>query len=112
MLSTGGGGGGDKKKQQTQIISAGFFTQWLNAYHKKHPVNLLEFPRVEYWADTKWEPYKEDIQHHIRTNFNQDAQELTSCLELEIDLDQGNEEWRYTAHFSPRRTCPQTGWIP
>ena len=54
----GGEGGGDKKKQNK---CAGSFTQWLNEYHKKHPVNLQEFPRAEYWTDTHWEPYMETV---------------------------------------------------
>ena len=27
-----------------------------------NPVNFKEFPRVEFWTDTKWEPYKAGIQ--------------------------------------------------
>ena len=53
----GGIDGGDKKKlQNTKSKSAGSFTQWFDKYHKKYLVNLKEFPRVELWTDTKWEP--------------------------------------------------------
>ena len=35
-------------------------------YNMDNPVNLNECPRVEFWTDTKWEPYNEDIQQTIR----------------------------------------------
>ena len=69
-------------------------------------MNLKEFPRVEYWAGTKWEPYKEDIQREIRKHFDKDAQDLKCCLQIEIDLGYGNEEWMYTAHFFPKKDVP------
>ena len=74
----------------------------------ENPVNLKELPRVEFWADTKWEPYKEGIQQFIRRHLTTYGMDLGECLELTIDLDEGNEEWMYTAFFSPRWTCPPT----
>ena len=41
----------------------GVVTQsWAERYNMEIYVNPKEFPRVEFWADTKWEPYKEGIQ--------------------------------------------------
>ena len=77
-----------------------------------NPVNLKEFPRVEFWADTKWEPYKEDIQQEIRGHLTTYGGDLAECLEFNIDLDEGDEEWMYTAHFSQGHKCPPTSWIP
>ena len=44
----------------------GIFTQsWAERSNMDSPMNLKEDPRVEFWADTKWEPYKEGIQQYI-----------------------------------------------
>ena len=40
-----------------------------------NPMNLKEFPRVEFWADTKWEPYKEGIQQEIRRHLTTDGKD-------------------------------------
>ena len=69
-----------------------------------NPVNLKEFPRVEFWADTKWEPYKEGIQQYIRRHLTTDGKDLAEWIEFTIDLDEGDEEWIYTAHFFPKDT--------
>ena len=70
-----------KRRSRRKNKSGGAFRQWFEQYHKNNPVNLKEFPRVEYWADTKWEPYKEDIQHEIRKHFDKDAHDVQCCLE-------------------------------
>jgi hypothetical protein len=57
-----------------------------------NPVNLSEYPRVEFWTDTKWEPYKEDIQQVIRRHLTKYGQDLREILDITIDLDEGNEE--------------------
>ena len=61
-------------------------------------------------ADTKWEPYKEGIQD-IRRHLTTDGKDLAEWIEFTIDLDEGGEEWIYTAHFSQRHRCPPTSWI-
>ena len=68
----------EEAEEKEQVWGA--FRQWFEQYHKNNPVNLKEFPRVEYWADTKREPYKEDIQHEIRKHFDKYAQDLNCCL--------------------------------
>ena len=45
----------------------GIFKQWAERYNMDNPMNLKEFPRVEFWVDTKWEPYKDGIQQDIRS---------------------------------------------
>ena len=55
--------GGDTKKQKKN--TPGAFKQWADQYHKHNLVNLNVFPQVEYWTDTKWEAYKQDIQQEI-----------------------------------------------
>ena len=67
-----------------------------------NPVNLNEYPRVEFWIDTKWEPYKEGIQQVIRRHLTTYGKDLREILEITTDLDEGNEEWMYTAFFSPK----------
>ena len=55
---------GNKKKNNK---SRGIFTQsWAERSNMDNPVNLKEVPRVEFWADAKWEPYNEGIQRYIR----------------------------------------------
>ena len=56
-----------------------------------NPVNLNEHHRVEFWTDTKWEPYKEDIQQVIRSHLTKHGQDLREKLEITIDLDEGNK---------------------
>ena len=68
-----------------------FFKQWLEQYNMDNPVNLNEYPRVEFWTDTKWEPYKEDIQQVIRSHLTKYGQDLREKLEITIDLDEGNK---------------------
>ena len=67
-----------------------------------NPVNLNEYPRVEIRTDTKWEPYKEDIQQTIRRYLTTDRKDFREVLEITTDLDEGNEEWMYTAFFFQR----------
>ena len=55
--------GGDTKKQKKN--TPGAFKQWADQYHKHNLVNLNVFPQVEYWTDTNWEAYKQDIQQEI-----------------------------------------------
>ena len=82
----------------------GVLTQsWPERYNMDNPVNLKEFPRVEFWADTKWEPYKEDIQQEIRGHLTTYGGDLAACLEFNLDLDEGDEEWMCTAHFFFRK---------
>ena len=77
-----------------------------------NPVNLNECPRVECWTDTKWEPYKEDIQQTIRRHLTTDREDFREVLEITIDLDEGNKEWMYKAFLFPqRRKCPPKSWI-
>ena len=54
---------------------------------------------MEYWTDTKWEAYKDDVQQEIHGHMDKDRADLEVCLELELDLDNGNEDWMYTAYF-------------
>ena len=61
---------------------------------------------MEFWTDTKWEPYKEDIQQVIRSHLTKYGQDLREKLEITIDLDEGNEEWMYTAFFFPKMEVP------
>ena len=77
-----------------------------------HLVNLKEFPRVEFWDDNKWEPFKEGTQQEIRRHLTTDGKDHAEWIEFTIDLDEGDEEWIYTAHFSPRHRCPPTSLIP
>ena len=77
-----------------------------------NPVNLKEFPRAEFWADTKWEPYTGDIQQGIRGHLTTYGGDLAEFLEFNVDLDESDEEWMYRAHLSPRHRCPPTSWIP
>jgi DNA-binding transcriptional regulator/RsmH inhibitor MraZ len=39
-------------------------------------VDLEKFPRVEFWNDTQWEAYKEDVQSEIRREMNNDGKDL------------------------------------
>ena len=55
---------------------------------------------MEFWNDTQWEAYKEDVQSEIRREMNNDGKDLEKRLECKLDLDYGNEDWMYTAHFS------------
>ena len=96
------------KKPKKKNQSTGAFKQWQDQYHKDNPVDRHRFPQVEFWSDTKWEAYKEDIQKDIRDRMGHE--DLNSPLDTEIDLDNGNKDWMYTAHFSPGSMCPQTSW--
>ena len=69
-------------------------------------MNLKEFPCVEFWADTKWEPYKDSIQQDIRRHLTTYGKGLAERIEFTIDLDEGDEEWIYTAHFFPKTQVP------
>ena len=53
--------------------------------------------------DTQWEAYKEDVQSEIRREMHNDGKDLEKRLERKHDLDYGNEDWMYTAHFFPKR---------
>ena len=66
---------------------------------------------MEFWVDTKWEPYKEGIQQDIRRHLTTDGKDLAEWIEFTIDLDDGDEEWIYTAHFSQTHRCSPTSWI-
>ena len=68
------------------------------------PMNLREFPRVEFWVDTKWEPYNEGIQQYIRRHLTTYGKDLAEWIEFTIDLDEGDEDWIYTAHFFTKDT--------
>ena len=70
------------------------------------PPNLVEFARVEFWADTKWEPYKEGVQQEIRRLLTTDGKDLADLIETTIGLDYGDEAWIYTAHFFPKELVP------
>ena len=61
---------------------------------------------MEFWVDTKWEPYKEGIQQDIRRQLTTDGKDLAEWDEFTIDLDEGDEEWIYTAHCSKIDRCP------
>ena len=53
------------RKNNNNNKPRGIFTQsWAERYNMDNLVNLNEFPSVELWADTKWEPYKEGIQQN------------------------------------------------
>ena len=69
-------------------------------------MNLKEVPRVEFWADTKLEPYKEGIQRYIRRHLTTYAKDFAEWIEFAIYLDEGDEEWIYTAHFFPQTQVP------
>ena len=68
-------------------------------------MDLDKFPRVEFWNDTEWEAYKEDIQNQIRRKLNR-RDDFEVFLECKLDLDDGNEDWIYTAHFFPTHKAP------
>ena len=74
-------------------------------------VKLKEFPRVEFLADTKWEPCKEGIQEQIRMHLTTYGKDLAEGIDFTIEDDEGNAEWIYTAHLSQRHRCPPTSWI-
>ena len=61
----------------------GIFTQsWAERYNMDNPMNLKECPRVEFWADTKWEPYKEGIQQDIRRHLTTYGKDVSEWLEF------------------------------
>ena len=62
-------------------------------------MDLEKSPRVEFWNDTQWEAYREDVQNQIRRKLNRRDDDLEDCLERKLDLDDGIEDWIYTAHF-------------
>ena len=64
------------------------------------------FPRGEFWIDTEWEPYNEGIQQEIRRQLTTDGKDFAELIETTIDLDYGDEEWIYTAHFFPKALVP------
>ena len=64
-------------------------------------MNLDKFPRVEFWNDTQREPYKEDVQFQIRREMGRHGVDLERCPECKLDLDDGKEDWIYTAHCFP-----------
>ena len=64
--------------------------EWPKQYHKDNPVNLERFPRVEFWNDTQWEAYKEDVQSEIRREMNNDGKDLEKRLERKLNLDYGS----------------------
>ena len=91
----------EKKKNKPR----GIFTQsWAERSNMDNPMNLKEVPRVEFWADTKWEPYKEGIQQYIRRHLTTDGKDLAEWIEFRIDLDESDAEWICTAHFFPKDT--------
>ena len=55
-------------------------------------MDLEKFPRVEFWNDTQWEPYKEDVQFQIRREMDRYGADLEHCLGYKLDLDDGNED--------------------
>ena len=71
-----------------------------------NPVNLKEFPRAEFWADTKWGPYKEGIQQEIRRHLTTNVKDLAEWIEFTIDLDEGDRVCIYTTHFFPKTQVP------
>ena len=75
-------------------------------------MDLEKFPRVEFWNDTQWEAYKEDVQNQIRRKLNRRDDDLEDLFECKLDLDDGTEDWIYTAHFFQLIWCPPTLWIP
>jgi hypothetical protein len=65
------------RKNNNNNKPRGIFTQsWAERYNMDNPMNLKEFPRVEFWADTKWELYKEGIQQYIRRHLTTDGKDL------------------------------------
>ena len=50
------------RKKQKINKPVGILKQRAERYNMDNIVNLKEFPRVEFWVDTKWEPFKEEIQ--------------------------------------------------
>jgi hypothetical protein len=100
----GGSDGGDQKKQKKKEKSPA--KQWADEYHQHNPVDLKKFPRVEYWNDIDWEPYKEDIQEAVHAQIASDGADLKASIEWEIDLDDGNSDWKYMAHMYPVSQVP------
>ena len=101
--------GVDKKKKQRNNKHnkpCGIFTQWAEQYDMDTPVNLKASPRVEFWTDTNWEPYKEGIQQEIRRQLTTDGKDFADLIETTIDLDYGDEEWIYAAHISQKALVP------
>ena len=99
-----------KKKKKPRGI---FTHSWAQRYNMDHLVKLKEYPRVECWADTKWEPYEGGIQQEIRRHLTTDGKDLADWIESTTDLDYGDEEWIYAAHiFYQRNWRPPTSWIP
>jgi hypothetical protein len=61
---------------------------------------------VECWTDTNGEPYKEGIQQEIRRHLATYGKDFAEFIETTIDLNYGDEEWTYTAHFFPKALVP------
>ena len=104
--------GVDQKKKHRKNNNSkprGIFTQWAEQYNMDNPVNLKEYPRVEFWVDTKWEPYKEGIQQEIRRQLTTYGKDFAELIETTIDLNCRDEEWVYTAHFFPDTGARQCG---
>jgi hypothetical protein len=76
--------GVDKKKKQrnnNNIKPCGIFTQWAEQYNMGNQVKPKEFPRVDFWTDTNWEPYKEGIQQEIRRQQTTDGKDFADFIE-------------------------------
>ena len=101
---------GDQKKRKNKPLGF-FFKQWLEQYNMDNPANLNECPRVEFWTDTKWEPYKEDIQQTIRGHLTTDREDFREFLEITIDLDEAAKSGCTKRSFSQRPKCPPKYWI-
>ncbi len=89
-------------RKEEEQVTVPFVKQWLEQYNMDNPVNLNECPRVELWTDTKWEPYKEDIQQTIRWHLSTYRKDFRQVLKTTINLDEGNKEWMYNAVFLPK----------
>ncbi len=46
---------------------------------------------MEFWTDTKWEPYKGDIQQVIRRHLTTDGKDLAEWIEFTVDLNEGDK---------------------
>ena len=71
-----------RRSREIIIITShvAFSPQWAEQYNMDNPVNLKEFPRVEFWTDTNWEPYKEGIQQEIRRQLTTDGKDFAEVI--------------------------------
>lgn len=73
-----------RKKKKTE------FALWQEGWNKEGGADETIFPRLEYWHDTEWTPYKETVQNEFRRRWD-DAKGIQDTETIEVDVDQ----WKY-----------------